>query len=211
MESKLKMKRFWGYVLPIAAAWLAMLAPFSSLAGEESKERQRTEGRLSAEFTMERKIEALSDKISSKGRLFLGGPGLLRWETTSPAKSVLVINNGTAWIGYPELKVVKSFDIGVDPVMKILSEHLEVLASGSLRALTALYQVEELEGGAKRLVPNQPEVKRIFSKIEVAFGEKGEVSRVEMTSNSGDVTTISFYNVRFDPKMNNSLFQKPEN
>ena len=69
----------------MVVAVLALAA--SSVPAEPSR-------RLAADFVMERTIEALSDTVRSSGRLFLGGPGLLRWETAEPSRSILVVNGG---------------------------------------------------------------------------------------------------------------------
>jgi outer membrane lipoprotein-sorting protein len=166
--------------------------------------------RLIADFTIERTLAALSDKITSTGRLYMGGPGLLKWETISPSKSTLVINGQEAWVSYPDLGVTKSFEVQSDPVMRVLTEHLLALTSGNLNRIVSLYDVTDLKGGAKKLVPKESSVKMIFSEIRVTFGANGAVSRVEMVSQSGDITAISFQNVRLNQPFPADAFQKPK-
>ncbi|MBW2278826.1 MAG: outer membrane lipoprotein carrier protein LolA, partial [Deltaproteobacteria bacterium] len=100
--------------------------------------------RIEADFEMERTLEALSDKISSSGKLYLGGPGLLRFEMTEPSRSVLVVNKGRAWVHYPDLDVTKGFDLATDPVMKVMSEHLLVLTAGAFDEIAELYDVSDI-------------------------------------------------------------------
>ena len=168
-------------------------------------------GRLSADFVMTRTLVVLSDTISSSGKLTLGGPGLLRWEMTSPSRSVLVVNKGTAWIHYPDMGVTKGFDLSKDPVMKVLSEHLLALTGGQFDEMKKFYDVSDLADGAKRLVPGETAVKNVFSEIRVKMGAKGVVSWVEMVSGSGDLTRIVFENVKINPSMAPDLFEKPAN
>lgn len=166
--------------------------------------------RLSADFTMERKLVVLSDTISSSGRLVLGGPGRMRFEMTAPSRSILVIDGAKGWIRYPDMGVTKSFDLGADPVMRVLSEHLLVLTSGDFAKAAAYYAVA---GGAspseKRLVPRQAEIKALFSEIRVAIGTNGVVSWVELVSAGGDTTRLVFKNVKINPPVDASLFDKP--
>jgi outer membrane lipoprotein-sorting protein len=188
-----------GWVIALA---LALLVPASGAAPPR---------RLAADFTMERTIRALSGTVRSSGRLYLGGPGLLRWETFEPARSVLVVNGGRGWIHYPGVSVTKSFDLATDPVMKVLSEHMLALTAGDLEAAARLYRVVELDGGLRRLQPLDPAVARVFSEIRVSFSAPGVVGRVELVSPGGDSTVLTFRNVEVDPPLDAALFGAPVN
>ncbi len=166
--------------------------------------------KLTANFKMQRTISVLSDTVSSSGNLTLGGPGLLRWETLSPAKSVLVVNKGRAWIHYPDLGITKGFELGNDPVMSVLSEHLIALTGGDLDGMRKLYELTDQGQGRKRLVPKEAEVKKIFKEIRVEMSASGVASRVELVSAGGDVTTITFHNVRLNPALPADTFEEPQ-
>jgi outer membrane lipoprotein-sorting protein len=173
-------------------------------------EPKRPPERLAADFTMTRTLKVLSDSISSRGRLVLGGEGRLRFEVTEPSRSILVIAAGKGWVSYPELQVTRGFDLGTDPVMRVLSEHLLVLTSGDFARAGAYYTVADAaESGVKRLVPKQPEVAKLFSELRVSIGANGIVSWVELVSAGGDVTRLEFTNVRIDPPLDAALFEKP--
>ncbi len=192
--------------LLIVAVALAVIVPGIVSGGEPDPP-----SRLSADFVMTRTLVVLSDTISSSGKLTLGGPGLLRWEMTSPARSVLVVNKGTAWIHYPDMGVTRGFDLSKDPVMKVLSEHLLALTGGQFDKMKKFYDVSDLADGVKRLVPRETAVKNVFSEIRVKMGARGVVSWVEMVSGSGDLTRIAFKNVKINPSPEPDLFEKPAN
>ncbi len=164
--------------------------------------------KLTADFTMTRTLSVLSDSIKSSGKLTLGGPGLLRWETVSPGKSLLVVNKENAWIHYPDLGVTKNFDIGSDPVMKVLSEHLLALTSGDFVRVEQLYSVVE-QGKVKQLIPKEVAVKKVFREIRVELNGAGVATRVELVSATGDTTTIVFENIRLNPPLSQGLFSAP--
>ena len=164
---------------------------------------------LTADFVMTRTLVVLEDEITSRGKLALGGPGVLRWEMTSPSRSVIVVNNGTAWLHYPDMNVTKGFDISSDPVMKVLSEHLLALTAGDFGKMGQLYEISEGEGGARTLIPKQDAVKKVFAQLRVKMGDRGIIDWVEMVSRGGDITRIEFKNVVIDPKLDPSLFEKP--
>jgi outer membrane lipoprotein carrier protein len=191
--------------------WPALLAACVLLASATAgAQPAAAPDRLTAEFAMVRTLSVLSDSISSSGKLVLGGPGRMRFEMIAPSRSILVIDGGKGWIRYPDLNVTKSFDLGADPVMRVLSEHLLVLTSGDFGKAAAYYAVTDgTKPGEKRLVPKQAEIKALFSEIRVAMGANGVVSWVELVSAGGDTTRLVFTNVKINPPIDASLFEKP--
>jgi outer membrane lipoprotein-sorting protein len=149
--------------------------------------------------------------VRSSGRLSLGGPGLLRWEMTSPSRSVLVVSGGRGWIHYPDLKVTRSFDLAVDPVMRVISEHMLALTAGDFDAIGVLYRVSDLDGGIKRLEPREETVRKVFAEIRVAFAAPGIVGWVELVAPGGDRTRLTFTDVEVDPVLDPALFREPGN
>ena len=166
--------------------------------------------RLKADFHMTRTIRQLKDAVHSEGKLLLGGPGRLRWETMSPARSVLVINRDKGWLHYPDLKVTKEFDVSSDPVMKVLSEHLLALTGGDLKAISAMYDIHSIDEKTKELTPKQGEIKKLFARMRVSTDAAGRISSVELVSRNGDTTTIAFSDVEVNPAIPDSAFDKPE-
>lgn len=165
---------------------------------------------LSADFVMTRTISALNDSIKSTGRIYLGGPGLLRWEMLKPARSVLVVNGETAWLHYPDMGVTKGFSLSSDPVMSVLSKHLLALTKGNFKNLAQYYDVSDAVKETRTLTPKQDTVKKIFKALKVKANSNGIVSFVEMISQSGDVTKIEFSNVNSKAALSPSLFKKPK-
>jgi outer membrane lipoprotein-sorting protein len=196
------MRKATAYHIRFLSIWAMLLGLGSPVAASESPSDQK----LAANFEMTRTLAVLSDTLSSSGKLVLGGPGLLRWETVSPSRSLLVVNRGQAWIQYPDLGVTKQFDIGNDPVMEVLSEHLFALTKGQFEKLDKWYQVKEKDG-AKQLVPKQKQIASVFSEIRVSLGARGVVRRVEMVSTGGDITVIEFKNVRLNPPLAPNTFR----
>jgi outer membrane lipoprotein-sorting protein len=165
--------------------------------------------RLSARFVMERKVAALSSTVRSEGRVLLGGPGKVRFETLSPSKSTLVVSNGKAWLHYPDLQVTKSFDLASDPVMQVLTEHILAMSAFDFVKLDALYEITDLGSGKKRLVPKQEAVRRVFVELRVLLNKQGLARSVEMISVSGDSTLISFLQIDTKPKLDPKAFEAP--
>ena len=171
--------------------------------------QKRTEHRLECQFTMIRSLKVLKDTVSSSGKLYLGGPGLLRFETRSPTRSILVINQGQAWMHYPDLKVTKNFDLGQDPAMSVLSRHLLAITAGDLKGFEGAYTVVARTKQSMELVPKQDSVRSIFKSIRVVLGPADIVSLVELRSASGDLTTLQFDKVKLRKSFPAKLFGNP--
>jgi outer membrane lipoprotein carrier protein len=186
----------------LAAAWPAA-------SGEPGPSVITPSARLKADFRMTRTLRVLKDSVQSSGRLVLGGAGLLRWETLSPARSVLIVNGKKGWLHYPDLKVTKGFDVSSDPVMKVLSEHLLALTTGNFEAVSSMYDVQAVDATIKELVPKSGEIEKLFEKMRVKASTIGVISEVVLVSKSGDTTTIVFSNVETNPKLSEGLFEKP--
>ncbi len=189
----------------VSLAAAALLAVVASAAGARAEAPRR----LTAAFVMERALPALAGKVRSSGRISLGGPGLLRWEMTSPTRSTLVVNGGRAWVHYPDLGITKAFDLASDPVMRVMSEHMLALTAGDFEAASVLYRVSDGEGGVKHLEPREESVRSVFSEIRVSFASPGIVGWVELVSPGGDLTRITFTRVTIDPVLDPGLFREP--
>lgn len=165
---------------------------------------------LIADFVMTRTISQLKTDLTSEGRLVLGGKGLLRWETLTPAKSTLIINQGQGWIQYPDLNLTKGFDLATDPAMRVMSEHLSLLTSGRFNDAGDLYEVSPEKDRRRILLPKSAEIKKFFKEMQVALDETGAVREVVLISTNGDKTTIVFRNIKANPKLTDDLFSAPK-
>ncbi len=182
----------------------------STVDSSQTALSSKAQSSLSADFVMSRTISALKSELKSEGRLTLGGEGRLRWETLTPAHSLLVINHAKGWIHYPDLKVTKSFDLSTDPVMRVLSEQLSALTTGRFDAVENLYDISTPKDGRRTLIPKSPEIKKLFKEMQVAVNADGAVTEVLLVSTNGDTTSISFKDIIMNPKLSDSLFSEPK-
>ncbi len=203
-------ERVKGIMLSTKYNWMPILM-LLSMAGGGTAGEVKPPARFQADFHMTRTLKQLKDAVRSEGRLYMGGGGLLRWETTSPARSVLIVNRGKGWLHYPELEVTKGFDVSTDPVMKVLSEHLLALTGGDFESVSSMYDIRSVDAETRELVPKGGEIKKLFSLLRVTTGGKGMVSRVELISQRGDTTSITFFNVVENPKWPAEMFERPAN
>ncbi len=191
----------------MAGVWVAAVvisAAMGSSAGKGSG------AKLQADFVMVRTMTALKDSVTSSGSLMLGGPGLLRWETKEPAKSILVVNGPQGWIHYPELRVTKGFNVGTDPVMALLAEHLLAFGVGDFSSLRQWYDVESGGEDTTILLPKSDHIKRLFARMRITKTREGVVSQVVLVSANGDTTTLRFSKVKRNPSFASGTFDAPK-
>ena len=162
---------------------------------------------LSADFVMTRTLSALSQDIESKGKLYIGGPGKLRFEVTAPTRSILVLNKNNAFISYPDVGVTRKFDATGDPVMALLSKHLFALMQADEKEILKHYDLKEKKDEIKKLVPKDANIRQYFSEISVRAKNVREIKWVQLTSKNGDLTRIEFFNVDTKVKLANELFE----
>lgn len=158
---------------------------------------------------MVRTMTALRDSVTSTGTLMLGGPGLLRWETTKPSKSILVVNGQKGWIHYPELRITKGFEAGTDPVMALLADHLLAFGMGDFSSLRQWYEIEN-GGDVTTLHPKNERIKKLFASMRIVKTKEGVVSQVILMSVNGDMTTIQFSKVKRNPVFPRGTFDAPK-
>lgn len=193
-----------------AVAWICLAVLILGSIGAAAQTKGTTGvDRLFARFVMERKVAALSASLRSEGRVTLGGPGKVRFETLSPSKSILIVNGGKAWLSYPDLKVTKSFELASDPVMQVLTEHILAMSAFDFSKLAVLYDVTDIGDSKKKLVPKQEAVRRVFAELRVTLDSRGLATTVEMISVSGDSTLITFSQIDTQPKLDASTFAAP--
>jgi outer membrane lipoprotein-sorting protein len=164
---------------------------------------------LKADFVMIRKVAVLKEALSSRGRVMIGGKGKLRFETTHPSRSIIVINGEEGWLHYPELGVTKRFELSTDPVMRIMSEQLAALTKGDFTALKSMYSIVDKQSGTKSLTPIDPRIKKLFKILHVTLLDGNVISKVEMISANGDTTTLRFENPVLNAPLDPSFFEKP--
>jgi outer membrane lipoprotein-sorting protein len=198
-----------GIMVKLKRSSMGCMTAVVLLAALESPADKGSTARLQAEFVMVRTMTALQDRVTSSGRLMLGGPGLLRWETRKPSRSILVVNGQQGWIHYPELQVTKEFDTGADPVMAILAEHLLAFGVGDFSALRPWYTVKT-GGDVTTLVPKSDQIRKLFAQMRITKTREGIVSQVVLVSANGDTTTIRFSSVNLNPRFVKGTFSAPK-
>jgi len=137
---------------------------------------------LSADFEQVRESPMLSSKLISKGRVWLGDGGKVRWEYSSPARRVSVSDGSRFMKLSPSDFDIKATDLsgGVGEVAYILD-----------------------------LNPLRRDMKAMFRTVRLSFGKDLGLLRIELLQDSGDRTLITFSSTKYNLPLDPALFASP--
>jgi len=164
---------------------------------------------LSSDFVQEKHLSMFKTVVSSKGRFYFARPDRLRWELTAPVASGFVLNGekGRRW--HQRTGRTESFQIGQEPVMKLVSDQLFAWARADFGWLRREYRIT-VQGEAPallRLEPRSAATAGFLSHLLIGFSADGRyVKSVEVHEKDGDFTRIRFVNTAVDKPLKADLF-----
>ena len=159
---------------------------------------------LSANFDQQKFTALLRKPLDSAGRVRIIGP-VVRWDTSQPEPSVLLIDQGEAKVYYPTQKTLEIY-----PLDKKLAD----LAASPLPRLDVLKErftidqisVEELDKSAAskpfialKLTPKDPSLAEHVRQVRVLLDvRRAYIMKAEVTDGDGDRTVLSFKDVQLN-------------
>jgi len=136
---------------------------------------------LRASFVQRKYLEVFEEEVESRGTLALKAPGKLRWEYTSPVKSVLVVNGERAMRERTSRKgetTRRVYSVAEDPVTRVTSAQVFLWARGRFAEAREGYELSLVSEEPLRLraVPKDERVREVVAAVELTFAaeEAGE-------------------------------------
>lgn len=162
---------------------------------------------ITAAFTQEKEMNILEEKIFSSGKFYFKKEKLLRWEYIQPYSYIIAINNER--ISIRDERKTSHFDTR----NKVFGEVNRIIV-GSIRGTLLNDEVNFKASYADgktawivKLVPLSAGIKGSLSLITLWFDKKDySVSKLEMAENTGDQTTITFTDKRFNEPIADEKF-----
>jgi outer membrane lipoprotein-sorting protein len=168
---------------------------------------------IKAEFTQHKHLKILTKPLVSQGRFYFQKPDSIRWEYSSPVKSILLMHQGN----------VKRYTLGsrglVEDSSQALSSMQVVVQEIGLwsqgRFTESDHFTAELKGGKERkiiLTPKEKAFAAIISRIEItpSSEQKGAIKSVKIVESEGNYTLLKFTDVKINEKIGESVFRKAE-
>ena len=189
-----------------AAPWYADWASIRQAAASISS--------IEADFVQTRTLRILSRPLVSRGTMSFRRPNDLRWEYQSPLETLLVAHRGDvhrlikhdgAWV---------SDASGRLEAMKIvLGEIVRWLDGDFSSGKTFKATLQPAQGALPahiELVPADPALTKIISRITLSLGERpGTVRALDIYEEGEGTTHIAFARSRFDQSIPDARFEPP--
>jgi outer membrane lipoprotein-sorting protein len=162
---------------------------------------------IESDFTQQKELSMLSEKIISKGHFVFKKDNLLRWEYNSPTKYLIVINKDKIWI--KDEKKTSKFDMNSNKVFKEINDIMLSCVQGTIfksnKFKTSYFENEK--SYKLELLPLDKNMKATFKKINLYFDKSvTSVSKMDMVEVSDDITTIDFTNKKLNAQIAENIF-----
>jgi outer membrane lipoprotein-sorting protein len=155
---------------------------------------------ISSDFTQEKEMQIMKDKIISSGKFYFKKEKLLRWEYTTPYSYLIVINNTK--ISVKDEQKTSTFNLSANKVFAEINNIIMGSVQGTLLSDDKTFSPEFYENGASyiaRLKPLSAKLKESLSEIVIFFDKSDfSVTRIEMYEPNKDCTRISFTGKKFN-------------
>ncbi|UOE49274.1 outer membrane lipoprotein carrier protein LolA [Mucilaginibacter sp. SMC90] len=162
---------------------------------------------IKSDFTQEKSLSMLSEKITSKGKFWYRKPNMLRMEYTQPFSYLMILNKDNVYIkdGQKENKVSTRSNKVFKQINKIVVDCIQGTALNSGDFKSAVY--ENKGTYLVSLSPVNKQLSDFFKTIEITVDKKDySVNTIEMLEGSGDSTTLHFTNKEINATIPDALF-----
>jgi outer membrane lipoprotein-sorting protein len=150
---------------------------------------------LESDFTQEKYLSVMSEKIISKGHFHFKKINMLRWEYITPYQYLIAINKDKMFI--KDNGKVTKYDINSNKMFKSINEMMVATVQGNLLN-NKDYKVKFYESDKfylLELTPTQKTAKDFLKVIQLYINKTDyAVDKVKMIEPSDDYTTIDFSN-----------------
>lgn len=171
------------------------------------EQMSKTVNSIESDFTQEKNLSMLSEKIVSKGHFVFKKENQLRWEYNTPYKYLIVINKDKIWI--KDDKKTSKYDMNSNKVFKEINDIMISCVQGNIfksgKFKVAYYENDKYY--KLELWPLQKNMKESLKKINMYF-EKNvtSVSKLDMIEPNDDYTTLEFTGKKLNGQIADNIF-----
>jgi outer membrane lipoprotein-sorting protein len=162
---------------------------------------------IESDFTQEKYLSVMSEKIITKGHFLFKKVNMLRWEYTSPLKYLIAINKDKMYI--KDNGKVSKYDINSNKMFKSINEMMVNTVQGNLlnsKDYKAKYYENE-KFYLLELTPLQKGAKDFLKVIQLYIDKTDyAVVKVKMIEPSDDYTMIDFSNRKTNQPIGDEKF-----
>lgn len=162
---------------------------------------------IKADFTQDKNLSMLSEKITSKGNFWFKKDSRVRMEYTTPFKYLMILNKDKAYVkdGTKESKVSTRSNKMFQQINKIMIDCMQGTALDNTDFKTRVF--ENKTNALVELTPVAKGMKEMFKSINVVVDKKDfSVLSIQMQEVSGDNTIMRFTNKELNAAIPDNLF-----
>src|SRR4051812_41894829 len=158
---------------------------------------------IQSDFLQVKKLQALSEDISSKGNFYFQKPGNLRWQYNTPYKYVIVIN-GQKMLIKDEDNKVKKYDMNSNKIFREINDLMVSCVNGKVLS-NGKFQAKYFENEKTfkvELYPRDKNLQQSLRQINMYFEkEVKSVVKIDMIEPGKDITTLEFTNQKINEQI----------
>ncbi len=162
---------------------------------------------IQSDFTQEKSLSVLNEKIITSGRFFFKAPDKLRWEYVDPFEYLIVLNGKSVIIKDGEH--ISKYDMQANKLFREINSLMIELVQGAVLN-NAKYKVKYFASQSHylmELVPSDGQMKAFLSSIHITLNKDDyAVIGIKMTESSGDYTRITFNNRKINQPIPDDTF-----
>ena len=167
---------------------------------------------IRAEFVQKKELKILARPLISRGWLYFKAPSSVRWEYSSPIKTVSLVHKGKArrfgW-SRAQRKFVQDSSSKIEKVRMVI-EQITGWLSGRVGSDSS-FKVTRAKGSPPRIIlsPRASNQKRFIERVEITYSARlGVIQSVTIVENKRASTLLEFQNIELNKKFPESLFKK---
>ncbi|MBS1598024.1 MAG: outer membrane lipoprotein carrier protein LolA [Bacteroidetes bacterium] len=162
---------------------------------------------IQSDFTQEKNLSMLSEKILSKGKFWFRKESLVRMEYNQPFKYLMILNNGKVYIkdAQKENTVAASSNKLFRQINNIMIDCMKGSALSNPDFVSRIF--EGAQSYLVELTPTSKNLKDFFQHINIVVDKKDfTATNIEMYEPGGDNTIIHFNNKQLNATIPETLF-----
>lgn len=162
---------------------------------------------IKADFTQDKNLSMLSEKITSKGNFWFKKDSRVRMEYNTPFKYLMILNKDRVYIkdGQKESRVSTKSNKMFQQINKIMIDCMQGTMLDNTDFKTRIF--ENKNNSLVELTPISKGMKELFKSINVVVDKKDfSVSSIEMQELSGDNTIMRFTNKELNVSIPDTVF-----
>ncbi|MBI4618938.1 MAG: outer membrane lipoprotein carrier protein LolA [Desulfobacterales bacterium] len=168
---------------------------------------------VSAHFSQEKHMQILTKPLVSKGRFYFQAPDSIRWEYTSPVKSVLLMHKGNIKRYTMDNKGIVEESGGTVEAMQIVLQEISLWSKGQFTGNKHFSAtIKGTKGPQIILTPKEKGLSAMISRIVINLSadRPGVMKSVKIVENEGNYTLFEFIDVQINENISETFFREVE-